>query len=117
MAHHQRRSDDSQLSEHALAALFHHDRERIGDHTDADAGIVDVPGLRPIVDALAGESGHAANRRGRRADCQVLPSFLPFGIGNRERRRLGYIATRRLHAIFYRSQCVLGFCNKIVCFA
>ena len=58
MAHHQRRSDDRQLSEHALAALFHHDRERIGDHTDADAGILNVPGLGPIVDALAGECSH-----------------------------------------------------------
>jgi hypothetical protein len=27
MAHHPRRSDNGQLSEHALAALFHHDRE------------------------------------------------------------------------------------------
>jgi hypothetical protein len=27
-------------------------------HTDAHAGIVNVPGLRAIVDALAGEDGH-----------------------------------------------------------
>ena len=38
MAHHRRRSDDSQLSEHALAALFHHDREIVHRHQTANTG-------------------------------------------------------------------------------
>jgi hypothetical protein len=32
----------------------------LDDHPDANAGIVDVPGFGPIVDALAGEGGHVA---------------------------------------------------------
>jgi len=35
----------------------------LDDHSDADAGIMDVPGHRPIVDALAGELGHAPLKR------------------------------------------------------
>jgi hypothetical protein len=35
----------------------------LGDHTDPDAGIMDVPGHGPIVDALAGEFEHGLLKR------------------------------------------------------
>ena len=34
----------------------------LDDHPDAYAGIMDVPGLRPIVDALAGKGGHVKSQ-------------------------------------------------------
>jgi hypothetical protein len=36
----------------------------LDDHADADAGIVDVPGHGPVINALAGEGGHAPLKRG-----------------------------------------------------
>jgi hypothetical protein len=37
------------------------DASSLGDNPDTDAGIVDVPGHRVIVDGLAGEGGACAN--------------------------------------------------------
>jgi hypothetical protein len=37
----------------------------LDDDADADAGIVDMPGHGPIVDALAGEGGHGPLKRGQ----------------------------------------------------
>jgi hypothetical protein len=46
----------------------------LDDHPDADAGIVDVPGFRQVVDAFAGEGGHYPSKRAEtpRANYQSL---------------------------------------------
>jgi hypothetical protein len=41
------------------------DARSLNNHADADASIVDVPGFRPIIDALASEFGHAPLKRSR----------------------------------------------------
>jgi hypothetical protein len=48
------------------------DAGSLNDRADADAGVVDVPGNRPIVDALAGKSGHAPLKRRGDPICKPL---------------------------------------------
>jgi hypothetical protein len=55
------------------------DAGAVGDHPDPDPGKANVPSLRPIVDAFAGEGGHrpieARNRRSRKPLGIVGPSL------------------------------------------
>ena len=71
------------------------DARSLDNHPNPDAGIVDVPGRRPVVDALAGEGGHAPLKRGLDGQAIVL------GLNTRSTWRLsalrwGFIRAFRL---------------------
>ena len=68
--------------------MVHPDDERctraLDDHADAHAGIVNLPGFRAIVDALAGEGGHGPLKR-----ATLRPAIARFGVSSKGKQSAG----------------------------
>jgi hypothetical protein len=77
----------------------------LDDYTDSHSVILDVPGLRPVVDALAGEGGHGGIEAQRlRLDNRLSSGGRGFAFGSVNKHRGG----DHLHLLFL-PQLALGF--------